>query len=287
MNCPSCNSTYTELSNTKEDIHKTTYYYKCLSCGHTFTRVSNKACPTGKKLMTVYGGFCNYSDIDSDHVAEISTTANNTLYIKQKTQHIGQSAEYRDTTVIPVFKAKGGNYGYTLDYNSFSWMNDPKGTLFSVKKIELNDELLASAQQSEAMRIALKGDVLRSPQNSDVVLRDIASWLNNALSPYKTSSQGSPAPAQGGAGCYVATAVYGSYDCPEVWTLRRYRDNTLAESRCGRAFIKAYYAISPTLVKWFGETEWFKKLWRGRLDRMVKTLQEKGVESTPYEDKNW
>ena len=24
--------------------------------------------------------------------------------------------------------------------------------------------------------------------------------------------------------CYVATAVYGSYDCPEVWTLRRFRD---------------------------------------------------------------
>ena len=26
--------------------------------------------------------------------------------------------------------------------------------------------------------------------------------------------------------CYVATAVYGSYDCPEVWTLRRFRDYT-------------------------------------------------------------
>ena len=41
-------------------------------------------------------------------------------------------------------------------------------------------------------------------------------------------------------GCYVATAVYGSYDCPEVWTLRRYRDNTLAKSWYGRIFIKIY-----------------------------------------------
>ena len=88
-------------------------------------------------------------------------------------------------------------------------------------------------------------------------------------------------------GCYVATAVYGSYDCPEVWTLRRYRDNTLAESIFGRAFIRTYYAISPTLVKWFGNTNWFKKLWKGKLDRMVAKLQEKGVEDTPYEDKNW
>lgn len=88
-------------------------------------------------------------------------------------------------------------------------------------------------------------------------------------------------------GCYVATAVYGSYDCPQVWTLRRYRDYTLAESWYGRAFIKTYYAISPTLVKWFGHTEWFKKMWQGKLDRMVAKLQANGVESTPYEDKNW
>lgn len=86
-------------------------------------------------------------------------------------------------------------------------------------------------------------------------------------------------------GCYVATAVYGSYNCPEVWTLRRFRDNTLDATWYGRAFIKTYYAISPTLVKWFGDTEWFKKMWRKPLDRMVDSLQKKGVESTPYQDK--
>ena len=88
-------------------------------------------------------------------------------------------------------------------------------------------------------------------------------------------------------GCYVATCVYGSYDCPQVWTLRRYRDETLGSTWYGRAFIRTYYAISPTLVKWFGETKWFKKMWQGKLDRMVKKLQAKGFEDTPYEDKKW
>lgn len=88
-------------------------------------------------------------------------------------------------------------------------------------------------------------------------------------------------------GCYVATCVYSSYDCPQVWTLRRYRDNILAETWYGRAFIKTYYSISPTLVKLFGNTKWFKKMWQGKLDRMVAKLQDNGVESTPYEDKNW
>lgn len=44
-------------------------------------------------------------------------------------------------------------------------------------------------------------------------------------------------------GCYIATYVYGSYDCPQVWTLRRFRDYTLHETWYGRAFIKCYYAI--------------------------------------------
>ena len=88
-------------------------------------------------------------------------------------------------------------------------------------------------------------------------------------------------------GCYIATAVYGSYDCPQVWTLRRYRDNTLAATWYGRAFIHAYYTISPTIVKWFGHTEWFKKIWTGSLDKMIVKLNNKGVEDTPYEDRNW
>ena len=88
-------------------------------------------------------------------------------------------------------------------------------------------------------------------------------------------------------GCYVATCVYGSYDCPEVWTLRRYRDDTLGTSWYGRLFVRVYYAVSPALVKWFGKTKWFKRLWRGKLDRMVAKLQSRGVESTPYNDKKW
>ena len=88
-------------------------------------------------------------------------------------------------------------------------------------------------------------------------------------------------------GCYIATAVYGSYDCPQVWTLRRYRDYFLAKSWYGRTFIRLYYAISPTLVKWFGTKKWFRKIWKGRLDCMVSRLNSKGVENTPYEDRKW
>ena len=85
-------------------------------------------------------------------------------------------------------------------------------------------------------------------------------------------------------GCYVATCVYGSYDCPQVWTLRRYRDSVLAESVFGRLFIRLYYAISPTAVKCFGNFSWFHKLFKTPLDKLVQHLQKEGIEDTPYQD---
>ena len=88
----------------------------------------------------------------------------------------------------------------------------------------------------------------------------------------------------GSKGCYVATAVYGSYDCPEVWTLRRFRDNVLDTSWYGRAFIKVYYMISPKLVKYFGNKKWFNRFCKGKLDVFVKKLKDNGFEDTKYYD---
>ena len=140
--------------------------------------------------------------------------------------------------------------------------------------IELNDDVKRLLEK-------MRSDPSRATKYAQLIL---------TIDPYNKEAQEVLKPknvqVQSG-GCYVATAVYGSYDCPEVWTLRRYRDNTLAEHWCGRAFICVYYAVSPTLVKLFGDTRWFKAIWRTRLDKMVKSLQEKGVESTPYQDRIW
>ena len=85
-------------------------------------------------------------------------------------------------------------------------------------------------------------------------------------------------------GCYIATCVYGSYDCPEVWTLRRYRDYVLRKTVAGRLFIKCYYAISPTLVKRLGHTKMFRSVNRSILDKWVDTLRGKGYSGEPYQD---
>ena len=78
-------------------------------------------------------------------------------------------------------------------------------------------------------------------------------------------------------GCYIATAVYGSYDCPEVWTLRSFRDNSLATTWCGRVFIKFYYATSPNLVKLFGNNPKVKAFIKQKLDKFVILLIDLGI----------
>ena len=88
-------------------------------------------------------------------------------------------------------------------------------------------------------------------------------------------------------GCYVATAVYGSYDCPEVWTLRRYRDNYLAKNLFGRLFIRGYYLTSPVIVKLFGKTQWFNRIFKKHLDLLVEKLNAHGYSSDRYEDSPW
>lgn len=85
-------------------------------------------------------------------------------------------------------------------------------------------------------------------------------------------------------GCYIATAVYGSYDCPEVWTLRRYRDFKLYSTLRGRLFIRIYYKVSPMLIKFYSKKSWFKTITKFQIDKIVTKLQEKGYSSDRYFD---
>ena len=107
-----------------------------------------------------------------------------------------------------------------------------------------------------------------------------ARWSESSSS--ASSSQTTQSEKSGG--CYIATAVYGSYDCPEVWTLRRFRDNTLSKTLIGQAFIKVYYAVSPTIVRLFGNKPSFNTFWKHILNFMVSELNDRGFENTPYKD---
>lgn len=56
-------------------------------------------------------------------------------------------------------------------------------------------------------------------------------------------------------GCFIATAVYGSYDHPDVKVFRGFRDNVLQQSSLGRQFIAWYYDHGPRWAEWLKEHE--------------------------------
>jgi len=92
-------------------------------------------------------------------------------------------------------------------------------------------------------------------------------------------------PPKSSGGCYVATCVYGSYDCQELWVLRRYRDTILADSWLGRRFIRMYYSVSPKIVEVFGNKKWFNNFFKPIIANVVERLNKKGIDNAPYEDK--
>lgn len=123
-------------------------------------------------------------------------------------------------------------------------------------------------------RAKAKNEYLQKKKTADEAERTASAQLNSALNKRNVSKKG----------CYIATAVYGSYDCPEVWTLRRFRDFYLAKSVMGQAFIKTYYTVSPAFVRWFGSEAWIRAFCRHCLNLFVKRLKKRGYSDSPYND---
>jgi DNA-directed RNA polymerase subunit RPC12/RpoP len=69
-------------------------------------------------------------------------------------------------------------------------------------------------------------------------------------------------PKQKKAGCFIATACYGSYDHPIVKELRQFRDGFLELSSSGRIFVRWYYKWSPAFASLVAKSEILKAITR-------------------------
>jgi hypothetical protein len=59
-------------------------------------------------------------------------------------------------------------------------------------------------------------------------------------------------------GCFIATAVYGDSEHPDVLRLRRFRDDVLSVSEVGRAFVRNYYLFSPPAARFVERNQWLR-----------------------------
>jgi tetratricopeptide (TPR) repeat protein len=73
-------------------------------------------------------------------------------------------------------------------------------------------------------------------------------------------------------GCYIATVVYESYSCDEVFALRKFRDEYLAKYPAGRWFIQFYYMVSPYLASKISHSLNAKKAIKKLLAMVIKRI---------------
>ncbi|MFA6216027.1 MAG: CFI-box-CTERM domain-containing protein [Candidatus Omnitrophota bacterium] len=96
-------------------------------------------------------------------------------------------------------------------------------------------------------------------------------YSNEAFANTGTNSSGSTdsGGGGGGGGCFIATAVYGSYDASEVKILRKFRDSYLLKNEWGKKFVNWYYRWSPSVASVITDKMWIEVVIRAALKPTV------------------
>lgn len=137
---------------------------------------------------------------------------------------------------------------------------------------------LASSTASDWAREMLRRDTINATGKASSAL----ALLDQRRNPPKPKPDTRPPekklePPKKDDGCFVATAVYGSYSHPDVLVLRRFRDDLLAGCAPGRRFIGWYYRNGPIAAQWLNARPAFKPFVQAPLYAVVWGLRHPAV----------
>lgn len=170
---------------------------------------------------------------------------------------------YWNVTVRDIWEAAALNEIYNFSRASISQRSvvNQAMNIIRSKYPDMKTDVLSSAEKSKAQEARPQYGYTETDKTNTV----------NSAPQY---SQPLQQPEQK-EGCYIATAVYGSYDAPEVIILRRFRDESLKKSALGRAFISAYYKFSPSVAERLKNAKRTNAFVRSILDKWVRKLSNK------------
>jgi len=163
----------------------------------------------------------------------------------------GESSRYGSTN----FSEAINNYYKTHrdEYNALGFFSVQKVIEYLDAKEDVDIEFIKECCAEYIVSRNESGLICDRP---DVIINhDIEEWryekykkifhedgaADKILKDYKSTTQKS-------GGCFIATATFGDYNSTEVIFLRKWRDETLMNSKSGRLFVLTYYKISPLIA---------------------------------------
>lgn len=145
-----------------------------------------------------------------------------------------------------------------------------RGFLLNIERMNIERTHDYCCNNHDYSNVHLNSGNSKTEQPTTLTYADRGAQTSNTVATYSQQTQ--PEKKEG---CYIATAVYGSYDAPEVMTLRRFRDETLRNSAFGRWFIRTYYRLSPPVAKRLKNARHINGFVRSTLDKWVEKLNNK------------
>lgn len=149
-------------------------------------------------------------------------------------------------------------------------------SLFVIVQVKIQLLLKHEMTTSEDVKPLIIGiyqtasELLKVSPLSESNASSLKSVTTNYKKHYGDILQDLPEPKKG---CFIATAVYGSYDHPAVIEFRRFRDHFLMNSVPGRSFVRIYYRYGPVWAEKIGRNKTMIKTVRFLLDGFYRLLK--------------